>query len=146
MKKEAAVVTILCRNSDLICCCSIFPCECFLPCSARDAYVVSYGLLPRLLPSYPQWPRECFCPRDLNSLVASAAVGGRVICHSLPHFLTLFSMPSAGTAVGRVLAGNGVCGTWGWEGRARRGKGREGKRVLCLRTRWQFLSCLTYNH
>lgn len=65
--------------------------------------------------------------RDLDSLAASAAAGGGAVCHYLPHPLTLFSMPSGGTALGRVLAGNGMCGTQGWEGRARRGKGSEGK-------------------
>lgn len=56
--------------------------------------------------------RECFCHRDLDSL-ASAAVGGSVVCFSLPHPLTLFSVPSAGTTVGRILAGNDVRGTQG---------------------------------
>lgn len=93
----------------------------------------------------PAAARECFCPRDLDSLAASAAVGGRVVCHSPPRPLTLFSMPRAGAAVGRVLAGNGVCGTRGWEGRARRGKGSEGKEFSVSEPGGNF-SCLTYGH
>lgn len=68
----------------------------------------------------------------MDSLAASAAVDSRVGSYSLPHPLTLFSMP----------AGNGMCRTQGWEGRARGGKRSEGKECSVSE---QFLSCLTYS-
>lgn len=116
VKKGTATVTVLCRNSSLICCCSILPCGRFSACGARDACVIAAMVHPQL-PIVVASAPGTWAPQLL--LLQTALP-------SLPYSLT-FSMPSTGTAVGKVLAGNGMCGTQGWEGRARRGKAYEEK-------------------
>lgn len=58
-------------------------------------------------------------PRALGLPSCSCCCGCRGVCCSLLHPLTLFAVPSTGRAGG--TGSNDMCGTQGWEGRARRG-------------------------
>lgn len=110
--KGSAVVTVLCRDSSLI------------GCAVVDAF-------QPVLPEMHVWLLLWFLPSHPGGKAVVSAPGTWAPQLLLPQtslsYSLTFSMLSTGTAVGRVLAGNGVCGTQGWEGRTRRGKGSEEK-------------------
>lgn len=93
VKKGTAVVTILCRNSSLICCCS----GCFSACAARDARVAA-AVAPPKLPT-----------RQGSGVPAPGTWAAQLLLlqPSLPHCLP-FPMPSTGT--GRYWLGMACVG------------------------------------